>query len=237
MVEKMREEGAEGASLPHYAEPGDEECSVCIGRKRKATMVCLECLDSYCESHFRSHEELFLTKKHKTVNATAQGLREKICGRHKKLLDVGYFAVLTSSVSVMIYECALDEHRGHDTISASMERVEKQRQTNLEIAQLIQEKENKIQETTTAMNSLMLSSQTLVEQNRSDFAEFINSIMEWCSKVEQCIRSQEKAHLSYARGQLSNLEQGIAGLRRRKAELEQLSQTEGDVQFLKVTTS
>ncbi|KAG5275675.1 hypothetical protein AALO_G00123290 [Alosa alosa] len=228
MVEKMREEGAEGASVPHYAEPGDEECSVCIGRKRKATMACLECLNSYCESHFKSHEELFLTKKHKTINATGQ-LQERICGRHNKLLDV----FCRSEQQCVCYECALDGHRGHDTISTYIERAEKQKQTNLAITQSIQGKENEIQEISTAMESLMVSAQTLVEQNKSDFTAFINSIMEWCSEVEQCIRGQERAQLSHARRQLSNLEQDIEGLKRRKAELEQLSHTEDDVHFLK----
>lgn len=123
MVEKMREENeGDKYSTSHcYAEPGDEACSVCIGRKRKATMSCLECLNSYCESHFRSHEELFFTNKHKTINATGQ-LQDKICGRHKKLVDV----FCRTDQQCVCYECALDGHRGHDIISASMERVEKQ---------------------------------------------------------------------------------------------------------------
>ena len=66
------------------------------------------------------------------------------------------------------------------------------------------------------------------------FTEMIRSIERRCSEVKELIRDQEKAEVSQAEGLLKQLEQEIAELKRRDAELEQLSHTEDDIHFLKV---
>ena len=53
--------------------------------------------------------------------------------------------------------------------------------------------------------------------------------------MKELIRAQEKAEVSQAEGLLKRLEQEIAELKRRDAELEQLSHTEDDIHFLKVS--
>ena len=53
--------------------------------------------------------------------------------------------------------------------------------------------------------------------------------------MKELIRDQEKAEVSRAEGLLKRLEQEIAELKRRDAELEQLSHTEDHIHFLKVT--
>ena len=53
--------------------------------------------------------------------------------------------------------------------------------------------------------------------------------------MNELIRAQEKAEVSRAEGLLKRLEQEIAELKRRDAELEQLSHTEDHIHFLKVT--
>ena len=63
----------------------------------------------------------------------------------------------------------------------------------------------------------------------------IRSIERRCSEVKELIRAQEKAEVSQAEGLLKRLEQEIAELKRRDAELEQLSHTEDHIHFLKVT--
>ncbi|KAJ8351129.1 hypothetical protein AAFF_G00148320 [Aldrovandia affinis] len=52
------------------------------------------------------------------------------------------------------------------------------------------------------------------------------------SEVKELIRDQEKAEVSRAERLLERLEQEIAELRRRDAELEQFSHTEDDIHFL-----
>ncbi|KAL2086698.1 hypothetical protein ACEWY4_017757 [Coilia grayii] len=60
---------------------------VCTGRKRKAVKSSLVCLSSYCETHFRAHNDLFPGRKHKVVEADAKLLEDLICSQHDKLLE------------------------------------------------------------------------------------------------------------------------------------------------------
>ena len=74
-----------------------------------------------------------------------------------------------------------------------------------------------------------------MEDSERIFTEMIRSIERRCSEVKELIRAQEKAEVSRAEGLLKRLEQEIAELKRRDAELEQLSHTEDHIHFLKVT--
>ncbi len=67
------------------------------------------------------------------------------------------------------------------------------------------------------------------------FTELIHSIESSRSEVTQQIRDQEKAAVSRAEEQLERLEHEIKDLRRRNAELEQLSHTQDHIHFLQVT--
>ena len=63
----------------------------------------------------------------------------------------------------------------------------------------------------------------------------IRSIERRRSEVKELIRAQEKAEVSRTEGLLKRLQQEIAELKRRDAELEQLSLTEDHIHFLKVS--
>ncbi|XP_063050682.1 tripartite motif-containing protein 16-like, partial [Engraulis encrasicolus] len=65
------------------------------------------------------------------------------------------------------------------------------------------------------------------------FTEMIRSIERRCSEVTELIRAQEKAEVSRAEGLLKRLEQEIAELKRRDAEMKQLSLTQDPFHFLK----
>ena len=66
------------------------------------------------------------------------------------------------------------------------------------------------------------------------FTEMMRSIERRRSEVTELIRAQEKAEVSRAEGLLKRLEQEIAELKRRDAEMKQLLQREEDIHFLKV---
>ncbi|KAJ8280047.1 hypothetical protein COCON_G00071130 [Conger conger] len=131
--------------------------------------------------------------------------------------------------------CVMYEHRGHDTVSAAAERTEKQKQlgaTQSKFQQRIQEREKELQDLRQAVQSLKRSAQAAVGDSERIFTEMIRSIERRCSEVKELIRDQEKAEVSPAEGVLERLEQEIAELRRRDAELEQLSHTEDHIHFL-----
>ncbi|XP_064190306.1 tripartite motif-containing protein 16-like isoform X13 [Anguilla rostrata] len=231
VVEKLKKTGLQTVPPAHcYAGPGDVACDVCTGRKRKAVKSCLVCLASYCETHLQPHYESPAFKKHKLVKATGN-LQEKICSHHDKLLEV----YCHTDQQCICYQCVMDEHKGHDTVSAAAERTEKQKQlgaTQIKFQQRIQEREKELQDLRQAVQSIKRSAQAAVEDSERIFTELIRSIERRCSEVKELIRDQEKAEVSRAEGLLERLEQEIAELRRRDAELEQLSHTEDHIHFL-----
>ncbi|XP_045567086.1 tripartite motif-containing protein 16 [Salmo salar] len=233
MVEKLKKTGLQAAPPPALccAGPGDVACDVCTGtRKRKALMSCLPCLASYCETHLLSHYESPALKKHKLVKATAQ-LQEKICSHHDKLLEV----YCRTDQQGICYQCVMDEHKGHNTVSAAAERTEKQRQLGMsqqKVQQRFQEREKELKELQKVVESLKRSAQAAVEDSDQIFTELIRSIERRSSEVKELIRAQEKAQVSQAEGVLEQLKQEIAELRKRSTELEQLSHTEDHIHFL-----
>ncbi|KAL7846247.1 hypothetical protein AOLI_G00244390 [Acnodon oligacanthus] len=129
----------------------------------------------------------------------------------------------------------MDDHRGHDTVSAAAERTQKQtelKEMQREFQQRIQEKQKKLQELEQAVNALKRCAQTAVEDTERIWTELICSMEKKRSELTELIRAQEKAELSAAEDLLEKLEQEIADLKRRNTELEQLSLTEDPIHFL-----
>ncbi|XP_073702963.1 E3 ubiquitin-protein ligase TRIM16-like [Garra rufa] len=104
-----------------YAAAGDVECDVCTGDKNKAIKSCLVCLNSYCQNHLEQHETFFKGKRHSLMDATGR-LQEMICPQHEKLLEI----FCRTDQQCICYPCTMDEHKNHETVSATAERTEKQ---------------------------------------------------------------------------------------------------------------
>ncbi|XP_066533891.1 E3 ubiquitin/ISG15 ligase TRIM25-like [Hoplias malabaricus] len=227
VVEKLKMTELRAASPAHcYAEPGDVECDFCTGKKHKAVQSCLICVASLCEFHLKLHLEIPALIKHKLIKASSK-LQEKICPQHDKLIEI----YCRTDQTCICYLCTMHEHRGHDTVAAVAERAERQEGRG-ETEQRIQEKEKLLQKLKQAVNTLKSSAQTAVEDSERIFTELIRSIEERRSEVTELIRAQEKAELSRAEEHIQQLEQEISDLKRRDAELEQLSHTDDHIQFL-----
>uniref|UniRef100_A0A9J7XIY4 Tripartite motif-containing protein 16 n=1 Tax=Cyprinus carpio carpio TaxID=630221 RepID=A0A9J7XIY4_CYPCA len=209
---------------------GDVQCDVCTGRKYKAVKSCLVCLDSYCQTHLDRHEELHSHKPHKVIEATGR-LQEMICQKHEKLLEV----FCRTDQKCICLLCTVIEHKNHDIVSAAAQRTEKQKQlkeTQKTLQQRIQQREKDLQQLRETVESHKRSAQTAVEDSERIFTELIRSIERSRSELIRLIRDQEKTAVSRAEERLERLEQEINDLRRRDAELEQLSHTQHHIQFL-----
>ncbi|XP_067222387.1 tripartite motif-containing protein 16-like protein [Chanodichthys erythropterus] len=102
----------------------------------------------------------------------------------------------------------------------------------MKIRQRIQQRQKDLQQLREAVESHKRSAQTAVEDSERIFTELIRSIERSRSEATQRIRDQEKTAVSRAEGRLERLEQEINDLRRRDAELEQLSHTQDHIHFL-----
>ncbi|KAF4095511.1 tripartite motif-containing protein 16-like [Onychostoma macrolepis] len=227
LVEKLKK-----TKLPAdcYAGAGDVQCDVCTGRKYKAVKSCLMCQQSYCQTHFGRHEKFHSRKPHKVIDATER-LQEMICQKHEKHLEM----YCITDQQCICELCTKYEHKSHNTVSAAAQRTEKQKQlkeTQKTFQQTIQQREKDLQQLREAVESHKRSAQTAVEDSERIFTELIRSIERRRSEMIQLIRDQEKTALSQAEGRLERLEQEINDLRRRDAELEQLSHTQDHIQFL-----
>ncbi|XP_048865868.1 tripartite motif-containing protein 16-like isoform X2 [Brienomyrus brachyistius] len=231
VVEKLKKTGLQAATpAAHYAGPGDIECDVCTGRKEKAVKSCLVCLVSYCESHLQPHYESPAFKKHKLANPTRH-LLDKVCSHHDKPLEV----YCRTDQQCICNLCMMDEHRGHDTVSAAagMTEIQKQiDQTQREFQQRIQMREKELQELREAVASITSSAQSALQVSERIFTQMIRSIERRRSEVTKLIRDQKKAAVSQAEGDMKRLKQEIDELKRRHSELEQLSHTEDHIHFL-----
>ncbi|XP_073693715.1 tripartite motif-containing protein 16-like [Garra rufa] len=205
---------------------GDVQCDICTGRKYKAGKSCLMCLESYCQTHFERHEEFHSRKQHKVTDAIGR-LQEMICQKHHKILEV----FCRTDQKCICLLCTINEHKNHDIVSAAEQRTEKQKQLN-EMQKTFQQREKDVQQLRKAVESHKRSAQTAVEDSERIFSELIRFIEKSRSELIRLIRDQEKRAVSRAEGRLERLEQEINDLRRRDAELEQLSHTQDHIQFL-----
>uniref|UniRef100_A0A668AZ07 Tripartite motif-containing protein 16-like n=1 Tax=Myripristis murdjan TaxID=586833 RepID=A0A668AZ07_9TELE len=213
-----------------FAGPGDVACDVCTGRKLKALKSCLTCPASYCEQHLQPHYDAAPLKKHKLVEATVQ-LQKNICSRHDEVMKI----FCRTDQQCICYLCSMDEHKGHHTVSAAAERTKRQKELGLsrqKIQQRIQDTEKDVKVLQQEVEAINRSADKAVKDSEKIFTGLIHLIDKRGSDVKQQIRSQQKEEVSRAEELQQKLKQEIAELRRKDAELEQLSHTEDHIHFL-----
>ncbi|XP_065809691.1 tripartite motif-containing protein 16-like [Labrus bergylta] len=231
LVEELKKTGLQVAPADHcYAGPEDVACDVCTGRKLKACKSCLQCLASYCEKHLQPHFEAAPLKKHKLVEPSKK-LQENVCSRHDEEMKV---FCRTDQQSICLL-CLMDDHKGHDTVSAAAERTERQRELEVSrqnIQQRIQDREKDVKLLQQEVEAINGSADKTVGNSEKIFTELIRLMEKRRSDVKQQVRSQQQTEVSRVRELQEKLEQEITELKRKDAELEKLSHTEDHNQFL-----
>ncbi|KAI3374623.1 hypothetical protein L3Q82_021195 [Scortum barcoo] len=178
----------------------------CTGRKLKAVKSCLVCLISYCEKHLQPHLELPAFEKHKLVDPSKK-LQENICSRHDGLMKM----FCRTDQKCICYLCLMEEHKGHDTVSAAIRKGLRGRESSRPSIALL------IKQWRTA---------------KKIFSQLIRLIQKRSSDVKQQLRSQQETEVSRVKELQEKLEQEITELKRKDADLKQLSHTEDHTQFL-----
>ncbi|XP_026152561.1 tripartite motif-containing protein 16-like [Mastacembelus armatus] len=231
LVEELKKAGLQAAPADHcYAGPEDVDCDVCTGRKLKALKSCLVCLASYCEKHLQTHYESPTFRKHKLVEPSKK-LQQNICSRHDDVMKIFCRTDQQSICSL----CSVDEHKGHDTVSAAAERTERQRElegSRQKIQQTIQDREKDVKVLQQQLETINGSADKAVEVSEKIFTELIRLLEKRLSDVKQQIRSQQETEVSRVKELQEKLEQEITELKRKDADLKQLSHTQDHIQFL-----
>ncbi|XP_063735591.1 tripartite motif-containing protein 16-like [Eleginops maclovinus] len=231
LVEELKKTGLPTAPADHcYAGPEDVACDVCTGRKRKACKSCLMCLISYCEKHLQPHHDVAPLKKN-TLMELSKKLQENICSRHDEVMKM----FCRTDQQCICYLCSVEEHKGHDTVSAAAERTERQRAlegSRQTIQQRIQNSEKVVRLLQQEVGTIDRSSDKAVEDSEKMFTELIRLMEKRSSDVKQQVRAQQKREVSRVKELQEKLEQEISELKKRDAELKLLSHTEDHNQFL-----
>ncbi|XP_075338271.1 tripartite motif-containing protein 16-like [Odontesthes bonariensis] len=236
LVEQLKKTGLQAAPADHcYPGAEDVACDFCSGRKLKAIKSCLSCPASYCENHLQPHYDVAPLRKHKLVEPS-ENLQENICSVHDEVMKM----FCRTDQKSICYLCSVDEHKGHDTVSAAVERTERQREmegSRQQIQQRIQDAEKDVKLLQQELEAIHQSADKTVEDSQKIFTELIRLLQKRSSDVKQQIRSQQEAEGSRVKELQEKLEQEITELKRKDAELQQLSHTEDHSQFLLNYTS
>ncbi|XP_071360260.1 E3 ubiquitin/ISG15 ligase TRIM25-like [Trachinotus anak] len=217
-----------------HAAPGDVQCDVCTGRKRKASKFCRVCLASYCETHLQPHLEVPPLKRHSLIPASAR-ITESICGRHDKLLEIH----CRTDQQFICLMCVMDDHRGHDVVAVAAEKCEMQRKlerTKQEIAERVLSSERKMAELRDAADSIRDAAweacddfERLCEEHTRSY---VRSVERKRSEMREKVGEAEKAGVDWANSCSGQLQREVSELKRREEKLNRLSLTVDPIQFL-----
>ncbi|XP_073333617.1 tripartite motif-containing protein 16-like [Pagrus major] len=231
LVEELKKTGLQAAPADHcYAGAEDVACDFCTGRKLRALKSCLQCVASYCEKHLQPHYDVAPLKKHKLVEPSKK-LQENICSRHDEVMKM----FCRTDQQCICYLCSVEEHKGHDTVSAAAERTERQRElegSRQNIQQRIQDREEDVKVLQQEVEAINGSADKTVVHSEKIFTELIRLMEKRRSDVKQQVRSQQETEVSRVKELQEKLEQEITELKRKDAELKKLSHTEDHNQFL-----
>ncbi|XP_031169808.1 tripartite motif-containing protein 16-like isoform X2 [Sander lucioperca] len=236
LVEELKKTGHQAAPADHrYARPGDVACDFCTGRKLKAFKSCLDCQASYCEQHLLPHYLPPTFKKHKLVEASSN-LQENNCSRHGEVMKI----FCRTDQQCICYLCLMDEHKGHDTVSAAAERTEKQNELGeiwQNIQQKIQRREQDAKLLQKEMETINYSADKAVEDSEKILTEMIRVIEKRSSDLKEQIRSWQKTEVSRVKQLQEKLDQENAYILMKEADLEELSRSEDHTKFLQIFPS
>ncbi|XP_051243723.1 E3 ubiquitin-protein ligase TRIM21-like [Dicentrarchus labrax] len=221
---------ASSSSEQQAAKPGEIPCDVCTGTKLKALKSCLVCLVSYCETHLEPHLTATGLKRHQLIDPVRH-LEGRLCTKHDKQLEL--FCKDDQTCVCML--CTISDHKAHDIVPLKEEYEGKKVElgkTEVELQQMIQERQLKIQE---IQHSVEVSRESADREKAVSvhvFTKLKEAIERNQVKVSEMIEEKHKTTKKQADGLIKELEQEISALKKRSAELKQRLHSEDHLNLL-----
>ncbi|XP_028319241.1 tripartite motif-containing protein 16-like [Gouania willdenowi] len=230
----------EGADL--YGETFS--CSICLNLLKEP--VTIPCGHSYCRTCISSFwdgeavkdiyscpqcREAFTPRPVLVKNTMLAEVVEKICSRHDEVMKI----FCRTDQQCICFLCSMDEHKGHDMVSAAAERTEKQRElqeSRADVQKNIQDREKDVELLKQQVETINVSGDQTVVHSEQMFTELIHLLQKRRSELKKEVRSKQQTEVSAVRALQEKLEQEISELKKRDAELQQLSHTEDHIQFV-----
>ncbi|XP_067113910.1 tripartite motif-containing protein 16-like protein [Osmerus mordax] len=167
----------------------------------------------------------------RSITSTSEAQDFRACQKHDRLMEV-YCCKEEQCICTL---CAAVDHRGHTVVPVNDQRMQKQEKLadiTKSCDRMIQRGEKELEHLKKTVRQTEERGQAEEEHCEGVFAGLVDSIQRHVSTVMNLIRAQEKAVQGQAQTSLKELVLWLAVLRRRHAELEQLSHTQDDIQFL-----
>ncbi|XP_068560990.1 zinc-binding protein A33-like [Cebidichthys violaceus] len=205
---------------------GEVSCDVCVGKGIKALKSCLDCLASFCETHLEPHHVLNTFKKHHLINPI-MNMQDRVCKKHAKLLDL----FCNTDQTYVCQICIKRDHSAHHTVPIEDESSDRRAQIgriNGEVEKMINVRLEKISNINQTVQLSRGNTEREIEESMQVFNNLLHFVQKGQAEVVEVIGGKQRQIEGKARGLIMELEQEINELRRRNAELEQLSHTEDD---------
>ncbi|XP_062850568.1 nuclear factor 7, brain-like [Trichomycterus rosablanca] len=217
------------------SKPTNVLCDYCTEEKLEAVKSCLDCGVSYCNTHLMLHKTTAKLKKHKLIDPV-QNLEDYNCQKHEKPLEM----FCRDDQMCVCQFCMERDHKNHRTVPIEEESGVKKNQlgeTQAEVQQMIQERLKKIDEIKT---SVELNKKN-TEKDKADSMKVFRSLMSCIERNQaeliKVMEEKQRAAERQAEEFIKDLEQEITELKRRNTELEQISNIEDHLHFLKIYPS
>uniref|UniRef100_A0A3B5LM28 RING-type domain-containing protein n=1 Tax=Xiphophorus couchianus TaxID=32473 RepID=A0A3B5LM28_9TELE len=216
-------------------------CSICLDLMKDPATIpcghsyCLACIGSYwdaaeenpscpqCRQRFSPRPVLVrssvLAELHKLVEPSRQ-LEDSVFPLHSEVMKI----FCRTDQSCICYLCLMDEHKGHQTLSAAAEMSNKQK----ELAARLQDVQRRIQGREQEVEKL----QQVEKDIHRSADEALRNAEKIFTAVKQQIRSRQESEVNKVKELQEVLEEEIRDLRRRAAMVEELQQTSDHIRFL-----
>uniref|UniRef100_A0A8P4KQP6 E3 ubiquitin-protein ligase TRIM21-like n=1 Tax=Dicentrarchus labrax TaxID=13489 RepID=A0A8P4KQP6_DICLA len=235
MVAQFRQSAQQKASHSSSSEqqvskPGEVPCDVCTGTKLKALKSCLVCLVSYCETHLEPHLTMSGLKRHQLIDPV-ENLEGRMCMKHNKPLEV---FCKTDQTCVCVL-CSVSDHKTHEFVPLREECEQKKAElgkTEAEIQQMIQKRQLKIHEVKQSVDLSKENAERMIAEGVQIFTSLKESVERGQTNLINSIKEKQKATEKKSEAFIKELEQEISELKKRRTEVDQLSQSEDHLHLL-----